>query len=43
MVKTINETFSEEEYDELKSRKGKMSWREYILNKEVDKHDNSPK
>lgn len=30
-MKTINETFSDQEYKELIKIKGKMSWREFIL------------
>jgi hypothetical protein len=31
MVRTINETFSNEEFEQLKEKKGKKTWREYIL------------
>ena len=31
MMKIINETFLEEEFNELKAKKGQMTWREFIL------------
>jgi hypothetical protein len=30
-MKTINETFTEEEFQKLQSAKGQKSWREFIL------------
>ena len=30
-MKTINETFEDEEYDDLIREKGNMSWRQFIL------------
>ena len=30
-MKTINETFEDSEYEDLIKAKGKMSWREFIL------------
>ena len=29
--KQLNETFLEEEFEELKTKKGKETWREFIL------------
>ena len=31
-MKTINETFTEDEYNRLRKRKGKKTWRTFILN-----------
>lgn len=30
-MKTINETFSDEEHERLSKKKGKMSWHDFIL------------
>lgn len=30
-MKTINETFTDEEHKELSKRKGKLSWHDFIL------------
>ena len=30
-MKTLNETFTEEEHEELKKTKGKRSWHDFIL------------
>jgi len=32
-MKTINETFTNKEFDKLKKKKGKMSWHDFILEK----------
>jgi len=31
MMKTINEQFSEDEFEKLKASKGNKSWREWML------------
>ena len=31
-MKRINDVFENEEFEELKKKKGKMTWREFILN-----------
>ncbi len=38
-MKTINETFTDEEYKELKKRKNKKTWREFILELVKDKKE----
>ena len=30
-MKTINETFTDEEFRKLKKKKGKLSWHDFIL------------
>lgn len=36
-MRTINETFTEQEFDKLKNKKGKRNWHDFIL--ELLKHE----
>ena len=36
-MKTINVSFEDKEFNDLIKRKGILSWKEFILNKEADK------
>jgi len=36
-MKTLNETFTDKEYKELKNRKGDLSWHDFILIKKEEK------
>jgi len=42
MVKNINVTFNDDEFEKLKKRKGKLSWHDYIMKllEEVEGGDN---
>jgi len=39
-MRTLNIPFEDKEYADLKERKGKKSWREFILNKKKEEIQN---